>query len=108
MRQLAREGRKPFVRAQAARLRIAFPKEMELIDDQSLLLRIDGAVERAANYGVVLEPDLELFLDCTFMMSPEFDTDRRFRWANDILNRPDLDGTDKMSMIHDHLLFAGF
>ena len=108
VRQLAQEIRKPFVRAQAARLRKVFPKETASLDEQLLVLRIDCAIERAANYGVVLEQDVELFLDCTLMLSPELDTDRLFSWAGNILDRRDLEGTGKMSMIHDQLLFAGF
>ncbi len=105
---LARETRKPFVRRQLPRLRTAFPQETARLDDQSLLLRIDKDVERAAPYDVVNEHDLELFLDCTFMVGPDFDTSSDSAWAGEILNRPGLTGTEKMSLIHDRMLFAGY
>ena len=104
----AREVRKPFVRRQLPRLRTAFPQEADRLDDQSLSLKIDKDVERAAGYDVVNGHDLELFLDCTFMVGPDFDTSSDSPWASEILNRPGLTGTEKMSLIHDRILFAGY
>ena len=104
----SREIRKPFVRRQLPRLRATFPQETARLDDQSLLLSIDKDVERAARYDVVNEHDLELFLDCTFMVGPDFDTSSDSAWAGEILNRPGLTGTEKMSLIHDRMLFAGY
>jgi hypothetical protein len=104
----AREVRKPFVHRQLPRLRATFPQETAGLDDQSLLLSIDKHVERAARYDVVNEHDLELFLDCTFMVGPDFDTNSNSAWAGEILNRPGLTGTEKMSLIHDRMLFAGY
>jgi hypothetical protein len=103
----SREMRKAFVRRQVPRLRTTFPEGTAQIDDQSLLIRIDKDVERAARYDVVNQQDLELFLDCTFMITADFDSSPNSVWAGQILNRPVLSGTEKMSLIHDRMLFSG-
>jgi hypothetical protein len=105
---LARERRKPFVCRQLPRLRTAFPQETARLDDQSLLLSIDKDVGRAARYDVVNEHDLELFIDCTFMVGPDFDISSDSAWASEILNQPGLTGSEKMSLIHDRMLFSGY
>jgi hypothetical protein len=104
----SREIRKAFGKRQVVRLRTVFPKETRQLDDDSLLQRIEKTVERAEHYDVVNEQDLELFLDCTFMMAPDFDASSNSAWAGQILNRPVLTGTEKMSLIHDRMLFSGY
>src|SRR2546421_10853 len=81
-----REIRKTFGHHQITRLRTTFPNETAQLDDDSLSLRVMETIERAEHYEVVNEQDLEMFLDCTFMMAPDFDTDPNFSWAREILN----------------------
>ena len=62
--------------------------------------------DKAAAYQVLNEEDVELFIDCMLMLGLEFDEDPHFPWARDILSQKDLSGTEKMALIHDHLLFS--
>jgi hypothetical protein len=108
MEALSETLRARFVRCQVARLRTAFAPELArlgLHDGAALAQTVERTIDMAATYGVHNEQDVELFLDCTMMLGPEFDRDPRLPWASSILQRYDLTGTEKMSLMHDHLLF---
>ena len=63
-------------------------------------------IDMAESYEVVNEDDVELFLECRLMFGPSFDRDLRVKWASETLNRADLNGTEKMDIIHDYVIFA--
>ena len=107
MRVFAKSARETFLRRQAARLRSSFPVETETLETADLESLVEDAFDRARSYGVINQQDVELFLDCTMMLAQDFDTNPRFPWASRSLNRAKLTGTEKMSLIHDHLLFPG-
>jgi hypothetical protein len=102
---LAERARQTFISLQAARLRSVFAEETEAWEPVALRSLVESAFDRARSYGVVNEQDVELFLDCTILLAPDFDRDARFPWASESLNDAHLTGTEKMSVIHDHLLF---
>ena len=95
-----------FLSRQAARLRKAFPSELAGNDERSVEYLVKQTVQQAGYYGVFRIPDFELFLDCKFILGMYFDVDARMPWLRRILLRPDLSGTEKMSLIHDQLLYS--
>ena len=105
MLTLAERARETFISLQAARLRSVFSQETATLDSVALRSLVESAFNRAQSYGVVNEQDVELFLDCTLLLAPDFDYNPRFPWAGESLNDAHLTGTEKMSVIHDHLLF---
>lgn len=107
MLTLANDARERFIGAQAARLRSAFPKETEPLDPAALRSFVADGFDRARSYDVTDEQDVELFLDCSFLLALDFDSSATFPWAGNTLNDTSLTGTQKMSLIHDHLLFRG-
>ncbi len=66
---------------------------------------VRAAVTDANGFGIEAESDLELYVECLAILSPNFSNDPRFPWAREILHRPNLSGTAKMDLIHDHLVF---
>jgi hypothetical protein len=100
--------RASFIQQEVARLQKDFaPETQELgISEAELPGFVGEAIDKAASYEVSDEQDVELFIDCRLMLSRDFDTDSRFPWAGSTLQRSDLTGTEKMSLIHDHLLFT--
>ncbi len=67
---------------------------------------VERMINKAACYSVVDEQDVEFFIDCAAMLGEDFDRDPRFPWAGEILNRSDLRGAQKMTILHNHLVFA--
>ncbi|MSQ48570.1 MAG: hypothetical protein EXR78_09365 [Deltaproteobacteria bacterium] len=108
MEALSAVMRTAFVRRVVARLRTDFTSEMEklCLHDADLTPTVERIIDKAATYSVRNEQDVELFMDCAMMLGLEFDQDPSFPWARSILQRNDLTGTEKMSLIHDYLLFA--
>lgn len=96
-----------FVERMEKRLRERFPDEMEEIPEKERGRRILGDVERAEGYGIVLEHDVQRFLDCTFLLGADFDRDPERPRAGEILNRRDLDGTEKIALLDDLAVGAG-
>lgn len=96
-----------FIRNQVARLYKAFPSQTADLERQQI--NLDGFVvnqqRRAGNYQVVNEQDFELYLDCAIVLGTNFDVSPLNKWMTDILIDQSLSGTDKMSRIHDRLLF---
>ena len=109
MAVLSEATRASFVRREVARLQTDFRPEIERLRlNQTDLFRIvERTIDRAANYRIFNERDVEMFVNCTMMLGLEFDRDPGLPWAAQILRRKDLTGTDKMSLIDDHLLFSG-
>lgn len=67
---------------------------------------VEYGIQRAARHGVDGEKDVELFIDCMVLLGGNFDSDPATAWAGATLQRRDLTGTEKMAIIHDHLLFG--
>ena len=98
---------KSFISRMVDRLRHSFPKEIaeQKIQERDLFRLVQQGIKTAESYGVFGEMDVELFIDCLVLLSPRFDTDPEFTWAGDSLRRQDIDGTAKMDLIHNWLVF---
>lgn len=108
MHNFDRSARTQFALSQEQRLRYRFPRETRDLSSAVLPNEIGNGIRRAAGYSVTAARDIELFLDCMLMLGSTFDNEPRIPWARRILNRGDLSGTEKMSLIHDRLLFQGY
>lgn len=97
-----------FAKRMAQRLRKLFANELveQNIADEQLLSTVRRAMANAAGYGVIGEMDLELYIDCVALFGPGFDKSERVPWAGNALRRTGIDGTAKMDIIHDYLIFA--
>ena len=86
-----------------------FPKEVEerqLQQAEHLEAVLLEGVQRANDYGIINEADVERFLECIIIFGPRFDVDDRIPWAREVLTRPDLDGEQKMDAMDDHRIFC--
>lgn len=97
-----------FVARQTLRLQGSFPEELEQasLAVEALNDFIRQAIEAAASYGVTREQDVELYLDLTLLLGPDFDRDAQYPWAGETLRRTDLSGTAKADLLHDYLVFS--
>jgi hypothetical protein len=66
---------------------------------------IRKAIEDASNYKVVNENDVKLYIECIALLGPNFDRTNKLPQINDILNRKDLTGEEKMDHISEFLTF---
>lgn len=108
MEVLSEAMRATFVRRVVARLQADSAHEVEKLglNEEVLPQVVECSIDKAASYGVLDEHDVELFIDCVMVLGLEFDQDPSFPWAGDILRRDNCTGTEKMSFIHDYLLFS--
>ena len=89
-------------------LRQDFPKELQEhnIKEQDLEPLVKRGITEAEKYGLVNEGDVQLYLECTAILGPEFDRDKKLPWAGKILSRNDIDGPEKMAQISEYLIFG--
>ena len=99
MEVLGRRMRELFVRRSMARLRRTFPSETAALSEAQLRSLVLSMIERAARHSVVIENDVQRFIDFSLIYGPEFDTDARRLWIRQILQDAKLDGTAKMDRI---------
>lgn len=80
-------------------LRKHWPEECAALGEAAARERIESAVVRARRYGVVKEYDVLRFVNMTFALHEDFDTDERYPWAAAFLNDPGIPGTRKMDRL---------
>jgi hypothetical protein len=68
-----------------AHLRRFFPSQCLAAGDQLLRETIQYGVRRAAGYGITAKRDVCKYVDLMIAFGRDFDTDRRSRWAGEIL-----------------------
>lgn len=96
-----------FVRKALSTLKRKFPdglnKGKDVKDEESIFLH---ALYDAKKYKVHYEKDLLLYFECVFLFGIEFDKNKKYQWAKNILINNDLTGEVKMNEIHNHIVFA--
>jgi len=80
-------------------LRDEYPEETQLISEEQLRTLIKAGIRKAETYGIELENDVQEFIEFMVVYGSDFDTNSKFHWAREILDDPDLDGSDKMDEI---------
>lgn len=107
-KQFQQQQRERFARKLADRLATEFPNELKRWDipEKQVLQFVKHSMSLAERYHINRTMDVELYVDCCVLLSPDFDTNTEFAWAGEVLNQDELTGTAKMDLIHDHLVFA--
>lgn len=95
-----------FIGRMASMLREDFPNTFGKLPAETVRSSVAAAIAQATAYGVFLEPDLTFYVRLQAVLGPEFDKDPNHRWARTILERGDLNGTEKMDSIHDEIVFS--
>lgn len=107
MNAFSAERLERFVTRMVNRLPADFPTDVRRLrlTPEAIEPLVRDGIRRAGEFGVRIERDVELFLECLLMFHPHFDDDDREAWAGEILRDENLTGTQKMDRIHDHLVF---
>jgi hypothetical protein len=95
-----------FEERMVAHLRTLFPQLTQRRAHAEILSFVRIGVARAAVYGVVVERDVQRYIEYMIMYGPRFDEDARYRPLAEVLNRADLSGTSKMNRIDDYDQFV--
>ena len=98
-----------FMARMATHPRVTFPQELAslgLLTDEDVLDLIRRGLEAAQQYGVTNEGDVERYVECMVILGPQFDSEERFPWAKEILDRQNIDGESKMDRIDEYLIFG--
>jgi hypothetical protein len=97
-----------FIRRMTEVLQASFPEWCtKLLRDTSTLEEVvRAAVDEANRYDTEAESDLEFYIQCLRAFGLKFVKDPAFRSAGEIIKSSDLTGTEKMHLIHDHLVFT--
>lgn len=108
MQALSRAGVDRFLNRLGQRLRESFPQVIarQNFDEAGITRACRCVVELAASHGVHDEHDVITFFDCAMLLGESFDRDPALPWAAAILQRGDLSGTQKMALLHDHIVFG--
>ena len=63
------------------------------------------AIKEAKTYGIMLQNDLLLYLECLILLGLDFNTNEKLGWPLQILNDASLKGEEKMNLISENLVF---
>lgn len=88
-------------------LRAACPAQTRGMRDPQLLAEIEQGVAQAARYGITVEADLRVFLECRLELGADFDTREDTSWAGEILRDPTLFGNNKADLLADRHMLLG-
>jgi hypothetical protein len=80
-------------------LRKGFVSQTAEKTDDDLRILIDSGIKRAKRYRVVLEDDVQRYLECMLFCGEDFDSHPNFKWARVALRARNLTGTEKMDVI---------
>lgn len=89
----------------ARHLRVMYPERTARVGQDKLLGAVRAGREKAAGYGVVLEDDVQRFLELMTVYGRSMDKRPKTRWIGDILRDPTLTGSAKIDRIDEYDLF---
>jgi uncharacterized protein (UPF0335 family) len=93
---------KQFQQRMISHLRKVFVERTAGISDDNLRALIEAGIERARQYKVVLEDDVQRFLESMIVYGQDFDSNPRLKWARSALRAHNITGTEKMDVIEKH------
>jgi hypothetical protein len=79
-----------------------FPRQYATAGEAEIRRRIRDGIKRAAAYGITSKRDVCKFIDVMIMAGPEFESDSRFPWAKEILERG-VDSYSKIAALTDYI-----
>jgi hypothetical protein len=98
--------RSGFEKRTLSHLRSTFPDLTAGRVDEEILRFVRLGVDRSASYGIVIERDVERFIEYMVLYGPRFDADPRYAWAAKLLSAQALSGTAKMDRIDNYDQFV--
>lgn len=75
-----------------------FPKQCAALGERQLRESIQHGIRRAAHYGLTAKRDVCKYIDLMIVFGHDFDTDKRSRWAAEILGRRGNPGTKMQAL----------
>lgn len=82
-----------------------FHEELVKFSPQELSALIQEGINRASEFGIVWEDDIQRFLECMFIYGHDFGKNQKIKWAYKILREEGLTGTQKMDRIDSYSIF---
>jgi hypothetical protein len=82
-----------------AHLRQIWAEDCQKLGERTVRESIQKSLERCAGYGLRTEIDVVRFVDLTFVLCQDFDTNPRIAWAARILNDKELASGAKMDRL---------
>jgi hypothetical protein len=76
-----------------------FPERCAVMGGEAVRHSIRRGVARARSYGIICERDVARFLNHVYFLGPDFDTDPKYPWAQDILRDPAIPPSSKMQRL---------
>jgi hypothetical protein len=95
-----------YIRSMARMLHEDFPDAFGTIPTEVIERTVSETIAEATTYGVFREPDLTSYIRLQAILGRQFDTNPQHVWVRMILERSDLSGTEKMDLIHEHIVFS--
>ena len=96
---LQRIAMKDFERRMVRHLKDFFPEKTEHASEEQARAFIGHAISRAKEYGIVKERDVARYVILSTLFGAHFDSEKRYRWAKQILKRIDLDAEAKLQAL---------
>jgi len=82
-------ARRRFEGELVAHLQGEFPEKSAALGEDGVRGLVTWAIERGRSYGFITEQQVCLFASAAFLLDPELETAREFRWARRILDDPE-------------------
>jgi hypothetical protein len=106
MEVLGRYMLRQFEARMVLHLRATFPEPLRGMSESDLRDMIRDGIDKAAQYDVTTEGDVQRYLECMVLLGPNYDRDGELPWAGEILRRKDMDGQAKMDAIDEYSVFS--
>lgn len=104
--KMSRDRRGRFVRDMVRHLQEAFPHHLRLHRIQSQALETivhDGMID-AERIGIILEDDIQRFLEFIVILGPDWPEDKTHSWAVETLVREDLTGEERLDLMEEYII----
>lgn len=92
-----------FVDAALLHLRTTFPEQIKDVTDDGLRDTIYTGIDNAREYNITIEEDVLRYLELMTTYGADFDTNPETSWAEEILNKEDARGAEKIKLIDKYI-----
>lgn len=86
-----------------AHVKAVWPAECAELGDAAVVEGVQSAIQRAVAFGFILEHDLVRFVDLTFILAADFDTNPLAGWTRPICADRTLSPTARMDRLYQQL-----
>ena len=92
-----------FVNEAMLHLRTSFPEPIKHVPDADLRSMIYTGIKNAGEYNITIEEDVLRYLEFMIIYGADFDINPDTPWAEEILNKEDARGTEKIQLIDKYI-----